>query len=110
MCQRLKRVSYSVSTQGPREPQEPIVGAQQDCFMSRIQIHTTCMKAAPVLKNKKKRYSLEKSLILMSEVRRRIIQTHENASPDGVLKSEEMRACVAEAASTIHSDELDTSR
>ena len=46
----------------------------------------------------------------MSEVRRRIIQTHENASPDGVLKSEEMRACVAEAASTIHSDELDTSR
>ena len=65
-------------------------------------------------KNKKERYNNAadsfESLLLMSEVRRRIIETHENAWPDGVLKSEEMRACVAEAASTIHSDELDTSR
>ena len=91
---------------------------QQDCSMSRIpvQIHTTCKKALPVPVRKIKMNvttnaadSFE-SLLLMSEVRRRIIETHENAWPDGVLKSEEMRACVAEAASTIHSDELDTSR
>ena len=109
MCQRLKCLSYSVSTQGSREP---IVGVQQDCSMSRIQIHTTCIKALhrKIKKNVTTLPPTVSRVCLMSEVRRRIIETHENASQDGVLKSEEMRACVAEAASTIHSDELDTSR